>query len=322
MHGRKGIITTVPIARALLVLSLKLLLWTGDAAEWTDEFSEQKRTSCVGFNEWLFSCMYTDTLPLHDYTLSTSIPEGDTEARKMECGELCLAHPVCTGFQLNIDSTRHCRIHHSWAKIPPTQDSTTTLCIVRQGGAFKNSGGCRSGGQETLYRIANLTELDWNSNTGDWERRYICSVECLLDRRCTAIEHTGKPEEPECRILYGLIDSYDAAAPGKRTCYHKSVPAPSIVDPPPSYYTTPITLSISFGGSVSAGFAPATESFVTNGTLTDIRAAVGNDTLYEAVIVPDAPTGGGSVTYLMLTVMHGIVKDGLGLPNPNTNFTY
>ncbi|CEM02118.1 unnamed protein product [Vitrella brassicaformis CCMP3155] len=52
------------------------------------------------------------------------------------------------------------------------------------------------------------------------------------------------------------------------------------------------------------------------------RPVAGNDTLYEAEIVPDPPNGDENVTYMQLTVMQGIVQDAYGNPNSNTNFTF
>ncbi|CEM36348.1 unnamed protein product [Vitrella brassicaformis CCMP3155] len=281
----------MPSVLAVLIL----LLWTpcnATGSKWEDEFKDNPDTECInnatredGSPQPARVFLYTNSSFLHGYTLNSTIPEDDT-ARKHECAVLCLSSVVCSGFQLSTDSERTCEIHHSVAK-PDNVTSPNAMCIQRrkdgtaQTGANKLNGTCRHNGQEEPYALAN----------------------------------------PECRLYYSLINSADGDT--TRQCYYKSgLPVPSIVNPLPVYWDTPILLTIDFGEPVSAGFATDDQqSFVTNGNLIDMRPVEGDNTLYEAEIMPDPPNGGERMTHLQLTVMQGIVKDAYGNPNPNTNLT-
>ncbi|CEM36380.1 unnamed protein product [Vitrella brassicaformis CCMP3155] len=278
----------------LAVLTLLLGLWTpcnATGSEWEDEFKDNPDTECINNAtkqdgvtkqpERVFS--YKNSSFLHGYTLNSTIPEDDIEARRHEYAVLCLSSVVCSGFQLSpvgvqTDSERLCEVHHSIAT-PASTPSPNAMCIQRRQngtaatGVNKLDGSCRHNGQEQPYALGDVSS--WTDATVEWERRMKCSIECIEDR-----------------------------------------------NPFHVYHNAPIILTIDFGEPVSAGFATADQqSFVTNGTLIDMRPVAGDDTLYEAEIMPDPPSS-SNVTSLQLTVMQGIVQDAFGNPNPNTNFTF
>ncbi|CEL98168.1 unnamed protein product [Vitrella brassicaformis CCMP3155] len=330
---------------SLLPLAAASLQWlwilTSHATEWSDEFANPASAECQ-CNGTITGCptegryfLYNDSFSLHGYTLNASIPETDLDARRHECAVLCLAHPACTGFEYRVDSERRCEVHMSFAKLPPPEErnSTTTKCVRRKGGANKiDPAACRLDNvTEPIFSLADVSSWDDPPYSSDpinpptFVRRALCSEECIKDRRCTGIDFTAGGTAPECRLLYSLVNSGDPSFTD-RVCFYKSgLPVPAL-EPPVFYHydVAIITLTVSFGETVSAGFAPANESFATNGTLTDIRSVAGNDTIYEAVIVPDAPPVGSSdnITFMQLTVMHGIVMDDFENPNPNTNLSF
>ncbi|CEL98271.1 unnamed protein product [Vitrella brassicaformis CCMP3155] len=274
-----------------------------------------------------------------DIFLNQSIPLNDLAARRQECARLCLAHPICSMYEVALGLERRCEVHYGPKSLPRAANSSSgeAECILRKdsqmdGGPSK-PGACRcstcgEGQQSGAYKLMPISPPSDIADLSNLYRRRDCSIHCFHDRQCTGIEITLHPAEPGCKIFYSLMDSYDEAATD-RECFPKTgLPVPTIVNSPELYQDVPVVATIDFGESVVPGPAvdgrelDFTDMWAQNGTVLDVRLVDGSDSAYNVSIVPpNASLSLDNKTYITLTVPEGVMQDVLGQPNPVMNFT-